>query len=225
MMRFLFVLMVLLVAAPAAHAAGLKDFFFPMLKEETPDPTKTLQAPFAQQPEQPPTNAPAAAASAENSLPQNAVPLQLPHRSTEQIGQWAVMAVSEALTIEGADMAAHLQKIRPHFEPSTFAAQQQFYADSGIAGALADGRYQLRSFVQSAPLLLNEGAVEGRYRWLFEVPVMLSYLPRGAQEYQHAEPINRNLRLTVQVGRSAQAPGMDGVWIEYWRVAENKASQ
>lgn len=220
-MRFVFVLMVLLVTAPMAQAAGLRDFFFPMLKEETPDPTKTLQAPFAQQPQQ---EAPAVA-PAENSLPQNAVPLQLPHRSTEQIGQWTVMAVSEALTIDGPDMAAHVQKIKLHFEPSSLAMFQKFYGDSGIAGALADGRYQLRSFVQSAPLLLNEGAVEGRYRWLFEVPVMLSYLPRGAQEYQHAEPINRDLRLIVQIGRSAQASGVDGVWIEHWRAAENKPPQ
>ena len=72
----------------------------------------------------------------------------------------------------------------------------------------------LNSYVKERPLLLNEGSVSERYRWLYELEIMMTYLPQATYNYEEAKPINRDVKLRVQVGRIEGTPDEEGLVIE-----------
>lgn len=197
-------------SAPA-HATGIFDYFFP--KEEGPDPAKTLVAPFAE----PPAEGAASVTDAKLGLPENNTPIESAHRPSAQIGEWATMAVSEALTFDKENYQQEMEENTAHFDAVGKEQYLTFLNENSLIRVLESGRFNIRSFVQEVPLLLNEGAVDGSYRWLFQVPVMVSYMDRNMKGYKGAaEPVNQLIVLTVQVGRTADlTPGHD-VIIERW---------
>lgn len=222
-MKKIFILMAianfsLLVYAPVAQA-GLMEFFFPSLKEVQPDPSETLQAPFADETLQ------AERDIEKGHLPENAIDLDKPHRDNASIRDWVVTAVSEAMMFESADSQADLAAHKASFDASGWKEYNAFLEEKGITKVLQTKRFQVRSFVEDVPLILNEGAVGGSYRWLFEVPVMVSYLERDLQSYKNVEPVNQHMVVTVQVGRKKDAGNAEGILIEHWAGKANKAKK
>lgn len=207
----------ILMMGIAPAQAGILEFFFPSLRNLGPDPAQTLQAPFAT-PKQGPVQQGQPPQAKAAPLPENYTPLDLAHRNSEQIAEWLVMTVSEALTFPAGEYQGVLDKTSPYF---TAAAKQQYIAfldDAKMMPVLQAGQYQIRSFVPEAPLLLNEGAIDKRYRWLFEVPVMVSYMGKNVSNYKkNAQPVNQNLTLKIQVGRTVDHAeiGKD-IAIETW---------
>lgn len=215
--RVIFFLCLCVAFSPLPAQAGIFEFFFPSLRNVGPDPSQTLQAPFAT-PKQGPVQQEQLQQAKVAPLPENYTPLDLPHRNSEQVGQWLVMTVSEALTFPAEGYQGVQDKISPYF---TAAAKQQyvtFLEEAKIMPVLQAGQYQIRSFVPEAPLLLNEGAIDKRYRWLYEVPVMVTYLGKNVSKYQKdVKPVNQNLTLKIQVGRTVEHAeiGKD-IAIETW---------
>lgn len=212
---FSFIVMSLAAASPAR--AGLLEFFFPMLKKQEADPAHTLQAPFAAQ--TPATGEGAAKAPmgppAIKPLPENAIPLGNPHRSTGQITDWVVTAVSESMTFDKNDSAENFAATGGYFSTIGRAQYEKFLKDSRLSNVIESNKYYVRSYVREVPVLLNEGAVNEHYRWLYEVPVMVSYMERGAN-YTRASPVNQEMTVTIQIGRSPRAANAAGIMIETW---------
>jgi hypothetical protein len=211
-------------ATPAQ--AGVLEFFFPMLKKQEPDPSLTLEAPFAQKKAGPPVKVIPGAplpAPAARPLPENAVALEKAHRSGQQIAAWVAPVVAEALNFASADFKTDLAATEKYFEPSGRAQYTAFLQDQNILAILEQGQFSLRSYVRDVPVLLNEGPAGGRYHWLFEVPVVVSTLDKRVTDYKKANATNQLFMLRVQVGRSAQTLDPAGVTIEHWTGSAVKA--
>ena len=206
-----------LSAVPAQ--AGIFEFFFPMLKKQGEDPSQTLVAPFADQPQGPPApqipGKPAPAKPAQ-PLPENAIALDKPNRSTQQVADWLAPIAAEAMTFINDDVAADLAKTEKYFDAGGRTQYTQFLETNNIKKVIDLKKYFVRSYVKESPLLLNEGPAEGRYHWLYEVPVMVSYLDRGVSDYKKATPINQTILLKLQIGRSNKAQDPSGLVIEHW---------
>lgn len=127
-----------------------------------------------------------------------------------------MMAISEALTFDNPDLKKSLAQTTSYFDKDGHNLYIKFLQEQSIFKVLKSDRYFMRSIIQEQPLLINQGPVEGRYRWLFEVPVMLSFMDRGVQDYKNAKPINQNMILTIQIGRTDFAPNEHKVIIERW---------
>lgn len=220
MRRKIFVLTLVslfLFSAQPAQAENPLQKWFPFLfpqQETGPRPEETLQAPFS-------TGAPdvkqipGGEAWQENS--ESTLGLDVSHRATREISEWAVTAVSQALTFESDDYQVDLQKLKTLFDEPGYAQYTAFLQDNKIMNVLTSGKFYVRSFVQDSPLLLNEGAVDGRFRWLYEIPVMISYMDRDMTNYDKAEPVSQKLVLRVQLGRKAESPdNPHGLLIESW---------
>lgn len=218
LIRFVFFAVFLIsacVSPVAARAEGWLEFFIPALRNRIDEPSRTLTAPFAEQATK--SAAPLPTATSIPELPENKVPLDQAHRTTEQIGEWLTMAVSEALTFQKADYKDSLNASLRHFDESGKAQYMAFLDENGIVKILESNRFYISGFTQSMPLLLNEGVVDGRFRWLYEVPVMITYLDRAATKgYKEAQPVNQNMSLTIQVGRTSDLSAGKDVAIERW---------
>lgn len=205
--RICVVTILLAVGLSGSANAGLLEFLFPSLRDEGPNPSETLQAPFADHEAQ---NDPT------KRKPENAVSLELPHRSTPIITQWVITEISNVMSFDKPDVREELAEEKAFFDAGGHAEYMAFLRDAKIADVLKSGKYMVRSYVQDSPVLLNEGAVEGRYRWLYEVPVQVSYLQHGTADYENAEPVNQDIVVRVQIGRTADAENELALRMERW---------
>ncbi len=206
---FAIALLAFSVNTSSAHATGIIDFFFP--KAKGPDPSQTLVAPFAEPPQD------GAKPDPKLGLPENSTPVSEAHRPSIQIGEWTTAAVSEAMTFDKPDYKLEIDENTAHFDTVGKEQYMTFLNENSVTRVLESGKFNIRSFVQEIPLLLNEGNVDGSYRWLFQVPVMVSYMDRNMKGYEgKTEPVNQLIVLTVQVGRTgSMLPGEDIV-IQRW---------
>lgn len=205
-----------LAAAPPAQA-DLMEFLFPSLKNQKYDPTKTMKAPFADNPHE------ADAISSQTTVgvvPQEKIPVHLAHRSEQQIADWVMASVSTAMTFENTDFETDMQKKSQYFSAGALKQFSEFLTEHKLANAVQSQKYVVRAFVNGDPSLLNQGAVEGRYRWLFSAPVMISIMEAGLKDYrQAAQTASQEGTIQVQVGR-VEKPGQnnpDGLVIEIWK--------
>ena len=191
--------------ARSANVPKFLQFLFPSLRETEASPSETLQAPFADG-----TREGEAAIDESKSL----VPMHLAHRTKEDVSEWVVTTISEALSFDERDYNADLAQAKPSFDQGGWAQYQAFLTDKKFLNVLQSGQYDVRSYVKGVPYLLNEGAVSERYRWLYDVPVMVSYLKRGVSNYKGVEPVNQHMMLRVQIGRSEAAENEMGLLVE-----------
>ena len=82
----------ILFSLPSATAqASFWEFLFPSLKSTRPDPSKTLEAPFADREK-------INNSANKNEKTTNTIPLDLPHRSPGQLEGWLMQNIPNQLT-------------------------------------------------------------------------------------------------------------------------------
>ena len=196
---------------PVSAQASLLEFFFPSLKKEEYDPTKTMVAPFA-------VGQGAEEKDRLNGLPVNAVPLSQPHLVVNEIAEWVMNQAGEAMNFETNDYAGELAAHAVSFNAAGNAQYQKFLTEMNIVKIIESERYSVRSHVENTPLLLNEGLIKGRYRWLFRVPIVMTYMDRDVNGYKGQKaPITQRATVNVQIGRIAASDVKpDGLQIEQW---------
>lgn len=205
------------IHAPPAHAK--KSFFEAMFgwmddEPEGPDPAQTLVAPFADAPRKQPANAPQLQQDVANP-----VPLKHANTTEGEIGKWLVTAVSDAMSYNAGQDGDVLKLNEKYFAQSGARQFQEFLVNNNIQKVLESGKYNIRSFVKEDPLLLNSGTANDRFRWLFEVPIMVSYMDSQSFNYKKNDPVNQHIVLTIQVGRFAKVDDPNNhfdVLIETW---------
>jgi len=190
--------------------ASIFEFLFPSLRDKGYDPTETMTAPFAD------VEPDATDKSEDVMLPENAVPLALPHRTSAAISEWVVTVSSEAMTFRGGDIEAEFEALKPYFSEGGYGQYRAFLKEKKLTEALEKNAYQLNAFVSDTPQLLNEGVVSGRYRWLYKVPMTVSYIKRGTNDYTGVDPVNRDMVLNIQIGRSEKANDASGMVVDRW---------
>ncbi|MAI61998.1 MAG: hypothetical protein CBB87_05830 [Micavibrio sp. TMED27] len=190
-----------------AHA-GILEFFFPSLAEKEEDPSITLRAPFAD---------PIENNTKVEALSINKIPLELAHRQPREMADVTSTIISNSLVFQEKDYEKTLERILTTFDEQGKEEYKSFLNTSKILRVLKTEKFFVRSFVSGTPILMNSGPIDGRYRWLFDVPIMISYMNNGISEYKAGEePTNQRMTIRIQLGRTADAPSDTGVMVERW---------
>lgn len=199
------------VAAPA-HAGWL-EFFFPELKKKEYDPWKTMKAPFAD------PDAVVDSVKEETGLGENSVPLEMPHRADAVITTWVEQNISDLLTYDAATYGAQYKEKAKVFNKDGLQEYVKFLNSQNIVTSLKSGQYDVRSFVQDVPIIVNKGDVDGHYQWLYQIKVMVSFVKVGLKSYKDikgSDEISREFVLNVHVGRSESEVNDLGLLLEGW---------
>ena len=212
-----------LVAAATPARADLLQKMFPYIfgHEETgPRPENTLQAPFS---DAKPDTVKTPIANLYNANPAGGetADLATPHRHQKDIGDWLVPALSEILALDPNDYAKHLDLMGHALDAKAMNDFKNFIQTSNVIPTLQGNNMLLHCYVEEQPLLLNEGAVDGRYRWLFDTAITLTFLPRDAKTYADTAPVNQHILLRTQVGRVPHGQGVNELMIESFEVRAN----
>ncbi|MBI4030322.1 MAG: DotI/IcmL family type IV secretion protein [Proteobacteria bacterium] len=192
----------------------------PLVKEFRPAPPglstgpdgKGLVAPFAED------AAPSAAQAGASAVP--AKDLGDSHRPYLQVSGWLEEKISQLMNTDAPSFEQHKKETSVFLDQSAASEYTAFMANSKIIETLQANDLQVRAHVEERPLLLNKGSVDGRYRWLFEMPVMLTFLPRSTNTYKGSSPASQSVIISVQVGRVGTDVNDDELVIETFSVRQ-----
>lgn len=209
------------VSVGTAHAK--KSFWEAMLgpwlkdMDTGPKPEDTLQAPFSDNPFQVNEHG----ARKAHTL----VPLSQPHMDHDTVGRWLMTAVAEAMTFRQNDTDEIIAARKAYFTDEAWNSAMMFSKRMGFDKVMDGNKYNVHSFVKTPPLLLNAMEHENRFRWLFEVPVMMSALDAEGFDYRELDAVNQEVMVVVQVGRYTVDESEDGILIETFQGRDDALRQ
>ena len=140
-----------------------------------------------------------------------------PHLSVGEIEQWVNQAVSESMTFDISTYKDNAQEVYKYFTREGFNQYQDYLKNSGIFENLKNGNLKIGVFVDGQPLQLSAQNVGGVYKWLYQVPLTVSFLPRRVNDLVGQDIDSRKLNLRIQVTRVKLENEPEAVKIESWQ--------
>lgn len=137
------------------------------------------------------------------------VALDEPNLNTPALMSWAAQACTEVMTFGFSDYRRRLQESSQNFTRRGWDSFMQALQRSRIVEMVEANQQIITAAPRGAPFVINEGTVAGRYQWVVQIPLILTY--------QSAER-QRSDRLTVRVVivRVPRLESSNGVGIEQW---------
>lgn len=144
---------------------------------------------------------------------QRSLPLEKAHRTDKELKNWVNTVVSESLSFNKDSYSRVLQEIRPYYTVSGFKQYQDYLTSSGVIDSINKSGYQMGVYAEQPPLLMNGSSIKGVYRWLYQIPITVSFLQNGKNI------ANRELTLRVQIRRVKLEDDPNAIQIESWAVS------
>lgn len=150
----------------------------------------------------------------------NTVSLSKPHRADTEMKLLLTKMASEALSFNKETFSEVVKTIRPYFTDRGFQQYQKYLIESGIAENLRANDYNMSVYIENPPLSLNGTVVDGVYKWLYQMPVVISFFPREMETLAENSNsfVNRKINLRLQVTRVNLDDDPDAIQIEDWIV-------
>ena len=149
------------------------------------------------------------------------VSLDKPHRTDKELKKLITQSVSESLSFNRGNFSNVMKKMRVYFSEDGFQKYKKYLLSSGIAETIRTNDYDVSVYIESEPLYLNGMVIDGVYKWLYQMPVTLSFFPTGkaitAENSQ--QQINNQFNLRVQVTRAQVDNFTEALQIEDWVVS------
>ncbi len=207
---------ILALPTASARADGIWDFFFPTVRTE-PNPAETLKAPFA--------NDDMVIEEIDASgHASNMTPLHLRHRTNDIIDRWVQTIIPDMLSYNANDYEQQIGVNILSFSKAGSDEYKDFLRKQSFITTLKTGRYNIVGFISGYPVILNEGAVDGSYSWVFKSDVMITYQDKNIdyKSNKREKSISKEFILTFQISRNRKSTNEHGVLIESWSVKPKK---
>lgn len=137
------------------------------------------------------------------------VPLSQPNLSSPALMSWAAQTATKVMTFQFNDYRPRLQESSRNFtrrgwESFTVALQKSRIIE------MVDAKQQIVSAAPAgAPVLQDEGEVAGRYQWIVDLPLVVTYTAGENKT-------NTNLLVKLVIVRVPRLETPNGVGIEQW---------
>lgn len=136
------------------------------------------------------------------------------HRTRREMQTWIVRSASELLNLDNANKDMVFTAARPYFTATAFGQYEAYLKANDMLSEIEAGRLRLGTIVDQTPQLMNEGVIGNSYRWLYDVPVLMTRTPTQGQ----GTPQTTRATLRLQLGRIAEDRNPDKMVIESWQV-------
>lgn len=137
------------------------------------------------------------------------LPLTEPNLSTPALMSWTAQAVAQTMTFGFHDYRKRLQESSRFFTRPGWAKFTEALEKSGIMDSVEANKQVVTAAPSSAPTLISEGIVNGRYEWLVEVPMNITY--KAGSQVRADSPTIR-----LKIVRVPKLESAHGVGIEQW---------
>lgn len=137
------------------------------------------------------------------------VALNEPNLSTPALMSWAAQAATEVMTFGFNDYRRRLQESSRNFTRHGWESFTQALQRSRIIEMMEQNQQVVTAAPQGAPVLQSESVVNGRYQWILQIPIVLSYQAGSKQR-------SDSLMVNLVVVRVPRLENPSGVGIEQW---------
>lgn len=137
------------------------------------------------------------------------VPLSEPNLSVPALMSWSAQAASETMTFSFNDYKRRLQQSSRNFTRIGWVSFTTALEKSGIIDKVVANNQVATAVPASAPILIQEGIVNGRYQWQVQVPLLVTY-----QAGSSVQDVKMMVNLLLVRVPKLESP--NGVGIEQW---------
>lgn len=137
------------------------------------------------------------------------VPLSQPNLSTPALMSWVAQSTTGVMTFGFNDYRRRLQESSRSFTKRGWESFTQALQRSRIIEKVEAHQQIITAAPKGAPVLSSEGLVAGRYQWVVEIPLILTYMS-GPRTH------NQQMLVTVVVVRVPRLESPNGIGIEQW---------
>ncbi len=142
------------------------------------------------------------------------VALNEPNLSTPALMSWVAQASTEVMTFGFHDYRRRLQEASRNFTKTGWGSFTAALEKSRIIEMVDANQQVVTAAPRSAPILVSEGLAGGRYQWIVEMPLTVTY-----QAGNKTRTDNFLVRLVVVRVPKLESP--NGVGIEQWIAVAN----
>lgn len=140
------------------------------------------------------------------------VPLSQPNLSTPALMSWVAQAATEVMTFGFNDYRRRLQEASRNFTRRGWESFTSALQRSRIIEMVEANQQVVTAAPRGAPVLQSEGLVAGRYQWVVQVPLVVTF-------QSGSRTSNNSMLITVVVARVPRLETPNGVGIEQWIAA------
>lgn len=137
------------------------------------------------------------------------VPLSEPNLSVPALMSWTAQATTEVMTFGFNDYKRRLQQSSRNFTRLGWVSFTSALEKSRIIEMVEANQQVVSAAPASAPVLLSEGVVNGRYQWQVQVPLVVTYQAGASVR-------SDKMMITLLLVRVPKLESPNGVGIEQW---------
>lgn len=152
------------------------------------------------------------------------LPLHSAHRTDRELKVWITTAVSESMFIDSADLNKVRESSARYFTAAGWKQYEDYLKSSGILDSIKNNNYRMSIFIEEQPLMMNGVVMQDVYRWLYQLPLTISFIPQDTIDLlsNRQNIVNRKMTLRVQLRRIKLPNDPDAVQIESWNMTARK---
>jgi len=88
--------------------------------------------------------------------------------------KWAESVGRQLFSLSFASFDSDINKVAPYFSSAGFTAYKAALDSSGFKKSILGSKVNISSIVSSNPYILDQGERYGRYKWVINLPMMMS---------------------------------------------------
>lgn len=148
------------------------------------------------------------------------VDLSVKHLSNQEVAKFLNIILAESLSFNPSDFDYNTAQVENYFTPQGYQQYKDYLAKTKFGEIIKTQRLQSGAYAERPPIEINSTVQNGVYKWLFEVPVTLSFIPVNSQTYRSGAIKAQNQRFTlrVQLTRVKDPVSPNKVSIEIWQI-------
>jgi intracellular multiplication protein IcmL len=137
------------------------------------------------------------------------VPLSEPNLSVPALMSWSAQAATEVMTFGFNDYKRRLQQASRNFTRLGWVSFTSALEKSRIIEMVEANQQVVSAAPASAPVLISEGLVNGRYQWQVQIPLVVTYQAGASVR-------SDKMLVTLLLVRVPKLESPNGVGIEQW---------
>lgn len=150
-----------------------------------------------------------------------------PNRTTDEILALGREMATDALSFKPEEMDKppegeknKLENLRPHFSENAWKEYMQYMRDSRFLDMVYRNRYTASTIADGDIIMINSGPIAGSYRWVVQVPLLITF--HQISRVGEILPVTSGrFKLTIQIGRTKENEGKNGMQIDSWKMSQD----
>ncbi len=156
--------------------------------------------------------------SIQSDVPGGTADLSIEHMSGQEVARWVEVIAVECLSLTPSNFDENTRLVKNYFTEPGYQQYQSYLAQTKFAEVIKGRGLQSGAILERPPLEANSMVQNGVYKWLYEVPITLSFIPAGQTRGSAANAQNQRFTLRLQLTRAQDPQNPNRIKVEIWQI-------